>query len=81
MNQEMLMFHLVESSAVKYMIFDKKKIWINDIYKTRDIDGEYVNLFKELSKQPIKFFEYFRLLPSTFEYIISRIHDKYYTCY
>lgn len=59
------------------MILDQKRqYWVNDIYKSRDKDGEYFTLCKELKRQPKKFFEYFRMLPSTFEYLLNKTHDK-----
>lgn len=62
------------------MLINKRKHWVNDIYLKRDEEGKYVTLFKELKEQPLKFYEYFRMTPSTFEYIlygISRRLEKY----
>lgn len=67
MNQLMLNYYLIENNALKYMIVDqKRKYWVmNYVNVNRYKHGEYIKLFKELKKQPKKFFEYFRISPFT----------------
>lgn len=68
---------LVESSILKYLIIKKrKKYWVNPLYARRGEESEYVRIFEELRQQPTKFFEYFRMSLSTFEYILKRIKPR-----
>lgn len=54
----------------------RRKYWVNDLYARRGEDSEYVKLFDELRLQPPKFFEYFRMSSSTFDYILNRITPR-----
>ena len=48
---------------------------INQISVSRDEKGEFKMLFQELCDQPERFFEYFRMTPATFEYILQGIEE------
>uniref|UniRef100_A0A6P7G3T0 Uncharacterized protein LOC114333878 n=1 Tax=Diabrotica virgifera virgifera TaxID=50390 RepID=A0A6P7G3T0_DIAVI len=77
MDEEADDFYLMENSCLKYMLLKKKKqYWVNDLYIRRDEEGEYVTLFEPLKKQPTKFFEYFRMSPLTFEYLLEKLHSR-----
>lgn len=69
-------FMLCENSILKYLIMKKRKYWVNDLYARRGEESEYVKLFNELRQQPTKFFEYFRMTSSTFDYILNRIKPR-----
>lgn len=74
---KMAVLLLFENSMLKYLIAEKKrKYWVNDLYKTRKTESEYVRLFNELKQQPSKFFQYFRMSESTFDYILHKIERR-----
>lgn len=80
MEDEVEDLYFCENSCLKFFLMKKKRqYWVNDIFLTRDQEGEYVTLFKDLKEQPQKFYEYFRMLPSTFNYILNRIHQRLQT--
>lgn len=54
----------------------RRKYWVNELYTRRNEESEYVKLLDELRQQPRKFFEYFRMSLSTFEYILNRIKPR-----
>lgn len=76
MDDELDDLYFLDNSSLKYMLISKKKYWVNEMYLKRDQEGEYVTLFKDLKKQPTKFYEYFRMTPTTFEYILNRISKR-----
>ncbi|CAG5044663.1 unnamed protein product [Parnassius apollo] len=50
-----------------------RRVWVNEIFMYRKQLGEYHHLFEELKLQPMKFFEYFRMCFSTFQYILNAV--------
>jgi hypothetical protein len=47
--------------------------WINQIYETRDVNGEFVSVFHDSLAQTNKCLGHFRMMPDTFNYILPRI--------
>jgi len=74
---------LETSPVLKYLLFSekvKRQWWVNRIFEEREKYGEFHTLFPQLLKQPIKFFEYMRVSPETFFYILEKIRpyiEKY----
>lgn len=54
----------------------EKACWVHDIFTTREAESEYKLLFPDLKKDPQKFYEYFRMMPPTFEYILRKVTPK-----
>jgi len=70
------LYLLDTNPVIKYLLLTKKKekqFWVNDIFEEREKFGEFHTLFPKLLAQPIKFFEYMRMSPSTFYYILEKI--------
>lgn len=69
---------LFENSYFKYKCYKqfKKKRSSNVIFKRRTTDGEFHNLYRHLLLDEIKFFEYYRMTPLTFKYILCKIEKK-----
>lgn len=51
----------------------KRKKSIHAIYKLRSTLGEYHHLHKMLKDDEERFVEYYRMTPSTFQYIFNKI--------
>jgi len=67
---------LAETSVLKFLLLqDGKDHWVNPIFADREKNGEFHTLFKELLKQPPKFFQYTRMSPDTFFYILGAIRE------
>ncbi|XP_050066392.1 uncharacterized protein LOC126555521 [Aphis gossypii] len=56
----------------------KRKCWVHDINKEREIVGEYTTLMPQLRADPIRFFIYFRMIPDYFDEILGWISDEIY---
>lgn len=65
----------LESPLLKILLMGRTE-HVNNIFSSRPINGEYHTLFEELLEQPKKFFEYFRMLPETFHYILGGIEES-----
>ncbi|XP_054015918.1 uncharacterized protein LOC128896575, partial [Hylaeus anthracinus] len=62
---------------MKLMLLNDGKIeHVNGLFSSRDDKGEFKMLFQELWEQPEKFFEYFRMRPAAFEYILKEIEER-----
>lgn len=69
--------YLFENNFLRFfMLENTRKNWVNDIYEKREEHGEFHLLFDDLLQQSQKFFEYFRMLPETFNYILSQIYER-----
>ena len=67
---------LETSPLLKFFIFEnEREMWVNQIYREREKYGEFYTLFPQLLKQPRKFFQYFRMTPATFWYILNKIRN------
>lgn len=73
---------LAENSYYKFkklLTNKKKKIRAHNIFKNRHF-GEFYQLYSELRKDEKKFFDYYRMLPSTFDYILHHIKPNIEKC-
>jgi len=64
---------LLENSALKFDVSGMERQSKHDIFKSWYQSGEFHHLYNELRKDSIKFFEYCRMSPSTFDYIVQAI--------
>lgn len=65
---------LLDNPLLKILLLeDDRTEWINPIFEERDKSGEFHTLFPKLLEQPKKFFEYFRMKPNTFWYLLNGI--------
>jgi hypothetical protein len=64
---------LLENSALKFDSSGVERRSKHDIFKSRNQLGEFHHLYNELRKDSTKFFEYCRMSPSTFDYIVQAI--------
>ena len=62
---------LVENSALKFDSSGVERRSKRDIFQSRYQLGEFHRLCDELRKDSTKFFEYCRMSPSTFDYIVQ----------
>ena len=51
----------------------KRSYWVNPIFEKRHSLGEFNHLHSELESDPQKFFDYYRMRPTTFKYILIAI--------
>lgn len=69
--------YFLENPILKYLLMSSGKTeYVNGLLAARDNKGEYQMLFQDLLSQPIKFYEYFRMTPKTFKYILTGIEEK-----
>ena len=68
---ELDQYFFLESPLIKLVLLNGGKTeHVNQLFSNRDDKGEFQMLFQELWDQPEKFFDYFRMRPATFEYIL-----------
>jgi len=67
---------LLENSALKFDLSGVERRSKHDIFQSRYQLGEFHRLCNELRKDSTKFFEYCRMTPSAFDYILQalRLH-------
>ena len=51
------------------------KYWVHDLLLQRSQFGEYHHLVKQLFSYEDKFFQYFRMVPKTFNYLHEQLKD------
>uniref|UniRef100_A0A6P7F193 Uncharacterized protein LOC114324161 n=1 Tax=Diabrotica virgifera virgifera TaxID=50390 RepID=A0A6P7F193_DIAVI len=68
--------YLLENNFLRLLMLENPKIWVNDLYRNREENGEFHLIWNDLLHQPQQFFEYFRMLPETFNYIFSHISGR-----
>jgi len=51
----------------------KRRFWVHDMLKKRNIEGEYITLYKELLDDDTKFFQYLRMSKYKFYDLLSNI--------
>lgn len=66
-------FVLLDSSLTK---FRKKKLSVHPINTERTQYGEYYHLFKQLRRDPERFFQYTRMTEDTFNYILEKVEHR-----
>ena len=65
---------LLENPLLKILLLeDERSDWVNPIFDEREKCGEFHTLFPMLLEQALKFFQYFRMGPDTFWYILHNI--------
>jgi hypothetical protein len=65
---------LLENPLLKILISDDERSdWVNPIFDEREKCGEFHTLFPMLLEQALTFFQYFRMGPDTFWYILHNI--------
>ncbi len=70
-------FYFFESPLLKLFLLNGRRTeHVNQLFSSRNKKGEFQMLFSELWDQPEKFFEYFRMTPTTFEYILKGIEES-----
>lgn len=52
-----------------------RSLWMHPLNMEREMSGEYVTLCLPLREYPDKFFKYFRMKPSTYDYILETIKN------
>lgn len=50
-----------------------RRFWVHNMLKKRNIEGEYITLFRELMDDETKFFQYFRMSKYKFHELLSII--------
>ncbi|XP_072384561.1 uncharacterized protein [Diabrotica undecimpunctata] len=68
--------YLLENNFLLLLMLENSRVWVNDIYRNREENGEFHLIWNDLLRQPQKFFEYFRMLPETFNYILFHISER-----
>jgi hypothetical protein len=66
---------LLENSALKFDLSGVERRSKHDIFKNRYQLGEFHHLYNELRTDCTKFFEYCRMSPATFDYIVQAIRQ------
>lgn len=51
----------------------KRRFWVHEILKKRNIEGEFITLYRELIDDDTKFFQYFRMPKYKFCELLSII--------
>ena len=64
---------LLENSGLKFDLSGVDRLNKHDIFKSQYHLGEFHHIYNELRKDPIDFFEYYKTLPSTFDYTVQAI--------
>ena len=66
---------MMDSPSLKVLLSlkDHRNVWVNPIYEEREKSGEFHTLFPKLLESPKKFYEYFRMSPETYYYVLNRI--------
>jgi hypothetical protein len=66
---------MLENSALKFDLCGVARQSKHDIFQSQYESGESHHLYNELRKDPTKFFEYCRMSPSIFYYIVQPIQQ------
>jgi len=71
------MFLLDTNPLLKILIFEEQKdTWVNEFFEGRQKKGRNSEgFFPQLLEKPCKFYDYFKMLPETFWYIMNDIRD------
>jgi len=54
----------------------ERQYWIQPILAVRYLEGSFYTLFEKLKSHDSKFFNYFRMSLSTFEFLVMRLSDR-----
>lgn len=74
-------FSVVQLAAIAIALDDeenenkkkKRRIWVHDLWKKRESEGEFITLFRELMDDETKFFKYFRMTQETFHILLCKV--------
>jgi len=73
--RKILLSESCASLEAKVELF-KQRLWVHEINKHRETEGEFHTLFNKLQKHPDKFFEYCRMDENTFNLILDAIRER-----
>uniref|UniRef100_A0A8D8LB37 Uncharacterized protein n=1 Tax=Cacopsylla melanoneura TaxID=428564 RepID=A0A8D8LB37_9HEMI len=81
MDSVMQIEYLLDSPASRYLTFLKhsekrRKQWVRPYFKSRLNNGEFARCYKELRENATHFFEYTRMAPFTFDYILNHVRGN-----
>lgn len=54
----------------------KRKCWVHNINKDREVFGEYTTLMPQLRSDPKRFYIYFRMTPDCFDEVLDLISNE-----
>lgn len=57
----------------KYRNKVARRHWVHPILEVRYVEGSFYTLFEKLRNHETKFFNYFRMSTSTFDYLVQRL--------
>jgi hypothetical protein len=64
---------MLEEEEKNATLSDKKKrMWVQKCFRNRKSQGEYWTVYKELSDDEIKFYQYFRMSKHQFNYLLQK---------
>lgn len=70
-------FLLLDSTYIRNVLMQKPpKIGIHPINRKRGKFGEFHHLYSDLRNDEKRFFEYMRMTPSTFDFILGKIRSE-----
>jgi hypothetical protein len=61
--------------AKKQVVKKRKRTWVHDLWKKRNIEGEFATLYNELIDHDTKFYEYFWMSKYSFDILLLKIQD------
>lgn len=69
---------IILNSSAKMWFLEKKcqNNKVHPLNKKRMLYGEFHHLYKDLRKDPVRFFDYMRMEIKTFDYILKALGDK-----
>ncbi|XP_047499503.1 uncharacterized protein LOC125045951 [Penaeus chinensis] len=53
----------------------KKRLWVHECQRKRKSEGEFWTLYKELDDDETKFYQYFRMTKSKFNYLLQKVNE------
>ena len=54
----------------------ERQYWVHPVLAVRYLEGSFYTLFEELKSHDSKFFNYFRMSVSKFEFLVMRLSDR-----
>lgn len=72
----------IETAVITALILRKRKnnrqkrFWVHPIVSGRLTNGQFYKLFDSLSEHPDKFFQYFRMSNTSFDYLLSLVKKQ-----
>lgn len=73
---EDLFFLYLLSRKQKRKTKKKRRFWVRDIFRQREVHGTFHTLFQEMLKDREMFFRYHRMTPNRFEHLLSLVKDR-----